>query len=50
MPIEEVGMAEIGSFFLVGFGVSGFGFWVLFFFFFFAPPVVTNAYRRGGYG
>ena len=45
MPIKEVGMAEIGSFFLVGcnpsrvlgFGVLGSsGFWVLGFFFFFS--------------
>ena len=43
MPIEEVGMVEIGSFFLVGCDpghVLGFGFLGFFFFFF---PVVTNA-------
>ena len=57
MPIEEVGMAKIGSFFLVGcnpfscfvfrvleFRVLGLFIYLLLFF-----PVVTDAYRRGGY-
>ena len=58
MPIEEVGMAKIGSFFLVGCDLlSCFVFWILefwdfgfFFFLFFFFFCVTDAYRRGGYG
>ena len=52
MPIEEVGMAKIGSFFLVGCNpFSCFVFWVLcvcvLFIYLF---IVIDAYRRGGYG